>query len=813
MLLLSAILLFQLLNERIPIACGFGTGTIQHVRRQSWSAGRSEKVYKPTTLSESTFVNDGVKGTPKNITKTKIADRTTNHYEFYSNSSSLLSESTFNLYCRIHCTLTILRKYFPTLLDLPPVPISIAEQWIYDSNVTISGPKGEELAVGVDEVLGVTRALAVVTTAAKRAGSFLDMTMAGNRGSASRSISISQVECELMMDGNNPFQALVLWRTQLPQPSLTGNDRQYTEIAGRSVFELSRQSGRITSLQIQKVQINGVTINESLGTALASIRSTARSSPLFESLSGTVSKSVSSGSNPLLDGILSGLRDVVDALPSSSDDATTIEDCQLNILPQASWSHASFLEGSNDANVSYPVQIDTYARSEQFPVLGSESFVEYALLHKSLVSLEKKGLYKLAGNSTENDVAGGDIRSFFSSNVKLVKSTSSRGKTNDDRYITLLKGAGNVADLYRSLALFRQTSGGDWSVRLTENNWREGSLTVSWESKSPLSIEGSDKFFMEKPWLATSYSRLPLINDGDIDEIAKRCSDYFGTEDTSYNTSPLTIERIENVNLTIGGVPADSEWANSFIVAARNTPIPDPTISELLRTLATRQSTPKKTPSVKKDQTESIMPLLDDSAAASFYQILRSLHIDLSNIGNQEIKSSTPAGDFLSEDIELRGLLRERLVSGSQGYNRLIGVSISSLRAAIQTGRVRLAAPPRPIIEVTAKGSIKVDFLLALWIDAPSFGSPSGGFGVPLKIQLVSEYIIDRSGKIREHVILESRLNGVLTPGDVFSRWINGLSSDDDALTRESNDMPAALEQLVGALNWVKNMQSRNNKK
>jgi hypothetical protein len=53
----------------------------------------------------------------------------------------------------------------------------------------------------------------------------------------------------------------------------------------------------------------------------------------------------------------------------------------------------------------------------------------------------------------------------------------------------------------------------------------------------------------------------------------------------------------------------------------------------------------------------------------------------------------------------------------------------------------------------------------------------------------------------------------VLTPGDVFSRWINGLSSDDDALTRESNDMPAALEQLVGALNWVKNMQSRNNKK
>lgn len=185
--------------------------------------------------------------------------------------------------------------------------------------------------------------------------------------------------------------------------------------------------------------------------------------------------------------------------------------------------------------------------------------------------------------------------------------------------------------------------------------------------------------------------------------------------------------------------------------------------------------------------------------------------MDLVNVGNTDTKLSAPAGNYLSDSIELRGLLGERLVSGSQGYNRLIGVAITSLSAGIKSGAVRLAAVPKPTIEVTARGSIKVDFLLALWIDAPSFGNPSGGFGfgVPLKIQLVSEYIIDdKTGRIREHVIIESRLNNVLTPGDVFSRWVKGLTSD-PMDTSESSSVADPLEQLIGALNWVRSTRNK----
>ena len=832
MIIVSILLItFHILNERFGIAHGFisvrhrliSHHQLQKFGRDDCSQSRKRRNnddLKLTPLFASSVDNDSKP--MKNITKTKIAKATKIRDNVQSAPETLLSSETFNLFCGIHCTLTLLRKYFPVLLDLPPISTPIAQQWIYNSNITITGPKDEELAVGFDEVMGITRALAVVTTAARRAGNLFDMAVAGGRSANSPgSVSVSNaVECEMIMDDHDPFQVLVLWRTRLPQPSLGSNDKQYTEISGRSALQLSSSTGRIKKLQIQKVQINGVTIIESLGSALATIRSTARSSPLFETLSGPVSSTGSSSGNPLLDGILSGIRDVVDAvdsLPSSPESGGTDDGCPLYILPKNDWKNASFpaLEKSSNEVLSTLTPIDLFsskALDVKSIVVGSESFVEYAMLHKSLVNFEKYGLYQLAGSG--RDTIKEEIRSLFTSDARLISSSSENANANGGDHTTLLKGAGNVADLYRSLALFRQTSGGDWSVKNTEINLKDQSLVVKWETKSPLKIEGSDKFTFEKPWIATSPIRLPVISDGDNDVIVQKSNDFFDETDTY----PLKINQIENLNLTVGGMTADSDWASSFISAALrtglgNAPIPDPTISELLRALANRQSTSSKSqqPPKVKQSAASMMPLLDDAAAIAFYGIIRALHIDLSNIANLEIKSTTPAGMYLADDVELRGLLREKLISGSQGYNRLIGVAVSSLRAALQTGRVRLAAPPKPIIEVTSRGSIKVDFLLALWIDAPTFGSPSGGFGVPLKIQLVSEYIIGPTGKIQENVILESRLNGVLTPGDVFSRWIKDLTSSSEKVD-VTDGMPAALEQLVGALNWVKSVQNRNKK-
>jgi hypothetical protein len=62
-------------------------------------------------------------------------------------------------------------------LESPSVSLTTAKL-IYAPNVTITGPKGEEeeqFAEGIDEILLLNRALATAATAARRAGSLLDL--------------------------------------------------------------------------------------------------------------------------------------------------------------------------------------------------------------------------------------------------------------------------------------------------------------------------------------------------------------------------------------------------------------------------------------------------------------------------------------------------------------------------------------------------------------------------------------------------------------------------------------------------------------
>jgi hypothetical protein len=799
---------------------------------------RTIKTSQPTstlTQPSSSVNNNATISKTKTVQVTRIQN-TDDSTNTTSQINDLLPDVSFQTSCHQHCAVTLLRKHFPTLLDLPSLSQSTA-QWIYDSNITITGPKGEQLAVGIDEVLGINRALALAATTARRAGSLLDIAVGG--GSSSSSPSSQGVECELIVDPEDQLKVLALWRTRLPAPFRSPQSYKessaappsYTTFTGKSILDISPETGLVTNLQIQKVKINGVAIIESLGTALASVRRTARSamssSSLLENLSsGGGSGSRSNSGNPFLDGLLNGLQDVVeavDALPSSQDVDIDSLGSPLYVFPESSWNIASFPieEMILDTNFTLEEKHSTAVPADQYstnkvPIVGSDAFVEYALIHNTLERFSRQGLHQLAGTTNGNvddddDVTVEKLRSLFSTDAELTTFRGSSSKPN-----TLLQGAGKLADFYRSLALFRQASGGDWKVTAIKTDWMSRTLVVSWEAESPLQIKGVDAFVFELPSLAFSSGRLPLISDGDKDKVAIICNKYFNDD----SSIPLKVDRIENRQLSVRGTAVDSEWANSFVSAALrsgftgNTLVPDPTIADLLRTLSSRQTKPKKVNSSPKQTASSAtMPLLSDAAAASFYGILIALHRDISSIGT-DTKITIPAGDYMSGSVELRGLLGEVLVRGSTSYSRILGLAMSSLRAAIQTGRVRLAARPRLTVEVTSRGSIKVDLILALWIDAPTFplgndNAAGAGFGVPLKIQIASEYIIDKDGKIREHAILESRLNGVLTPGDVFSRWIKSLTASEQ---EEEAKGPSALDQLVGAISWVRSMQDRNKK-
>eukprot|EP00984_Skeletonema_dohrnii_P010856 scaffold4262_cov104-Skeletonema_dohrnii-CCMP3373.AAC.2 len=715
----------------------------------------------------------------------------------------LLSNEELALSCRIHCTITLLRKHFSSLLELPSLSSSTAK-WIYDSNnVTVVGPRGEQLAVGIDEVIGINRALAISATAARRAGSLLDsLAVSGGGAAATNANTGSSVECELMIDPNNQLKVLVLWKTRLPN----------AEFSGRSIVHLSSQSGLVTNLQIEQVKVNGVPVIDSLGTALATLRSASRSAStsIFDSLNSATGRSGTG--NPLFDGILSGLQDVVDAveaLPSEKEGSDL--GSPLFVLPETLWKNTtSFVDDNENTDDSLPIPIDAYKRKT--PLAGSELFVEYALVQKSLQNFAKNTLYRLAGVS-KSDETSETIRSIFSTEAEFI------AKDKDGHEITLLRGGGKIADFYRSLAVLRGASGGDWRVSDIGTDIVKRQLIVKWDSQTPFKVEGQDAFTFEEPSIMSMSSRLPLNRDGDIEEIVSRCLEcmgYFSLDGSDESFIPLKVNRIESLQLTVAGARVDSEWAKSFVSAALRTGvvgIPDPTITELLRSLTAPKQNVK--PSTKKVGTKSQgMPPLDDNAASAFYGIIRSLHNDLpSIIAETEMigPPQTPAGEFLADSIELRGLLGEVLIRGSDSYSRLFGAVISSLRAAMKTNRVRLAAKPKPTIEITPDGSIKMNLNVALWIDAPSFpGQPkssNGGFGVPLKIEITSLYKIDETGKISEHQILESRLNGMLTPGDVFSKWIKGLTSSDQG-NKEDIDGLNFASSFIDAIGWVRS-QSR----
>ena len=699
-------------------------------------------------------------------------------------------------------------------------------QHIYESNVTITGPKDETLAEGIDEVLLLNRALATTATAARRAGSLFDLATGSPTSSSSN--NQGQVDCKILIDPNNSQKVLVLWQTRLPSPFGVNNNRDdqstasssppssssssYTEFSGKSTLDLSPDTGLVTNLQINEVKVNGVALIESLGSALATVRRAARSAMATSSIfddTGSSTKKRSSG-NPLLDGILSGIQDVVDAvdaLPTSEEkeEDGVLLDSQLYVVPMSYWKEGLLLfnstESMNDQQQVYtPVLIDEYTiRNGQVPLAGSELFVKYAINHKALQNFVENGLYQLAGLGA--DVTTETVRSLFATNAEIV----TFGNDKKD-YITLLSGAGKISDLYRTLALLRDASGGDFDIQSIEADLKMCQLIVHWKTETPLQIEGTDSFVFDTPQSESSSYRLPLSSDGNKDEVAERCSSFF--DDQRY--SALKIFRIENLQLKVQGVNADSAWAQSFVAAVlrsgitENTPLPDTTITELLRALTTK----KKDVATKKSM-ESAMPTLDSTAALSFYDIIRSLHADLPNIG--ESSSPIPAGDYLAETMELRGLLGEVLVRGAPRYRQLLGVVLSSLHAATQTNAVRLATKPKPTIEITPKGSIKMNLVLALWVSPqlPLGGGQQNnnhqGFGVPLKIDISSEYIIDERGKIREQIILESRLNGVLTPGDTFAKWVKGLIRNDD----DSSNSPSAIDSFMGAVNLVRSMQGR----
>jgi hypothetical protein len=166
----------------------------------------------------------------------------------------------------------------------------------------------------------------------------------------------------------------------------------------------------------------------------------------------------------------------------------------------------------------------------------------------------------------------------------------------------------------------------------------------------------------------------------------------------------------------------------------------------------------------------------------------------------------------MTDSVELRGYLGETLVRGSTIYSRVVGTLLSTIQQSIAQKRlvVENAVPPR--VELTLKGDVRLSSTFFFRLPPPGVGSflPDAvvGGGVPLKFEVVSDYKIDPgTGLIYQHRLIETRINGQLTPGDLLSRSIQRILKLEQTTTT-TNGNEDVLKTFSDALTWFRSMSS-----
>jgi len=299
----------------------------------------------------------------------------------------------------------------------------------------------------------------------------------------------------------------------------------------------------------------------------------------------------------------------------------------------------------------------------------------------------------------------------------------------------LCSGGDAVADYYRALASIRKGTMADLRVIDIQVDWKTRSVQVEYTSKNALRIEGKDTYIL-------SSSENPLV------------------------------DRVNQLELIVSGTKVeDPDWFRQFYSTVKmgSSTIGADVFMDLLQKVDTGSLDTNR-----EDLLASAESSLSGNAAASVYGILTGLHRDLVNLPTL---SSPPVAEYFAPSIELKGYFNEALARGQSSYNAVVGVALASFRGALRTERIVLEHPPKPTITFEADGKIRVDLILQLRLKTPL---PANAALLPVqKLQLSSTYRTNRDGMIVEHSIVETRVNGRLTPGDVVSRFFKpGLSSD-----------------------------------
>ena len=82
-----------------------------------------------------------------------------------------------------------------------------------------------------------------------------------------------------------------------------------------------------------------------------------------------------------------------------------------------------------------------------------------------------------------------------------------------------------------------------------------------------------------------------------------------------------------------------------------------------------------------------------------------------------------------------------------------------------------------------------------------------GPISAPLAIELISDYVVDQqTGLVVTHQLVETRVNGQLTPGDVISRNLAGFLNVEMQQGNPSRSPDEVLQTVSEAVSWLRTM-------
>jgi hypothetical protein len=701
----------------------------------------------------------------------------------------------------VHETIQELQRQLPSLLATPLSEAQARKSYTDSTRLFVADSDSGsefELASSLQELVSISNTFALATAASVRAGNFLSSSLGrgssnSNATTGSSTQTTPRVKCRIILVDPTVQAIRVEWETQL-LPLLdslpTGTTaKQAARIQGTSLLLLDPDSGRVASHQLSNVNWNGQDQQaQVIGQSLSTLRQTFRSlqqSPFLQPFF--------SGSSPLGQVGQELLQQLSAAsMKVSSSSTSPQERAPVYVLQSLDDLNATDqLIAIDEWLPAVPTdnQTDTTPTTSQPPVLpGSSGWPRYAATHRAVLQFLETALPALSGESETGSAI--TLKSFFSPRARLLTLDGS----------LLLQDASRIANLFQSLAVWRRRSFASWTLQRAVVLDERGptrirvdytiSVNIPGATSTAMSVHGSDTYTLAEP--SVSIATIPTTVQ--IEQVIQ---------------TKLWIG--ENRNLQDGVFFMRSVATAVETGRFRNNE--DSLVLDFLQRRMTNIPTNNRSKLVSpKRETTAVPRRLDDAAAAKVYRIMSSLNEDLALLLDEDINVAPPCLEYMVENVQLQGYLGTTLLRGQTAYKQNLGLLLASLRAALRTGRL-LAEQPQPLVrvELTTAGNVRLSTTLFLKVVPLVTGFPGldpsmfplGSGSLPLKIGLVSEYIIDpATGLITQHLLVESRINGELTPADIVSKWIQRrqVGGDSDA----TNGEESWVQTILDTFNWVR---------